>query len=102
MSNGTYDFGGGLVFPQGPASWLDTHLTSTQMAPFFPSAGAGPKITTKFRAKVFSFADVVVNGDSLTLYQISEPLQSKSSATSSNPAPYGLDFFGKPLNDPVP
>ncbi|HYK58805.1 MAG TPA: metallophosphoesterase [Bryobacteraceae bacterium] len=25
MSNGTYDFGGGLVFPQGPSSWLDTH-----------------------------------------------------------------------------
>jgi hypothetical protein len=45
------------------------------MAPFFPNAGAGPKITMKFRAKVFSFADVVVSGSVLTLYQVTEPLQ---------------------------
>src|SRR5262249_18326289 len=78
-ATGTYDFGGGLVFPQGPASWLDTKLTTTQMAPFFPNAGAGPKITMKFKAKVFSFADIVVNGNALTLYQITEPLQATSS-----------------------
>jgi hypothetical protein len=98
----TFDFGGGLVLPQGPASWLDTHLTTTQMAPFFPNAGAGQKITMKFKAKIFSFADVVVNNNSLTLYQISEPLLSTSSATTPNPAPYGMDFFGNPINDPVP
>ena len=98
----TFDFGGGLVLPQGPASWLDTHLTTTQMAPFFPNAGTGPKITMKFKAKIFSFADVVVNNNSLTLYQISEPLQATSSATSANPAPYGIDFFGNAVNDPVP
>jgi uncharacterized repeat protein (TIGR01451 family) len=101
-ATGSYDFGAGLVFPQGPSSWLDTHLTTTQMSPFFPNAGTGPKITMKFKAKIFSFADVVVNNNSLTLYQISEPLQSTSSATSSNPNPYGTDFFGKPINDPVP
>jgi uncharacterized repeat protein (TIGR01451 family) len=98
----TYDFGGGLVLPQGPASWLDTHLTTTQMAAFFPNAGAGQKITMKFKAKIFSFADVVVNNNSLTLYQISEPLLSTSSATAANPTPYGVDFFGNPINDPVP
>jgi len=102
MATGTFDFGGGLVFPQGPSSWLDTHLTTTQMSRFFPNAGTGPKITMKFKAKIFSFADVVVNNNSLTLYQISEPLQSTSSATSSDPNPYGADFFGKPINDPVP
>jgi len=101
-ATGTFDFGGGLVFPQGPASWLNTNLTTTQMAPFFPNAGAGQKVTMKFRAKVFSFADVVVNGNSLTLYQISEPLQNSSSATASNPAPFGMNFFGRPLNDPIP
>jgi len=102
MSNGTYDFGGGLVFPQGPSSWLDTYLTTTQMAPFFPNAGAGPKITMKFKAKIFSFADVVVNNNSLTLLQISEPLQSTSSASPSNPYPYGADFFGAAINDQAP
>jgi len=102
VASGSYDFGGGLVFPQGPASWLDTHLTTTQMAPFFPKAGAGPKVTQKFKAKIFSFADVVVNDNSLTLYQISEPLLSTSSGTASNPYPYGADFFGKPINDPQP
>src|SRR5215471_19989004 len=98
MSNGTYDFGGGLA----PSSWLDTHLTTTQMTPFFPNAGAGPKITMKFKAKIFSFADVVVSGNSLTLYQISEPLLSTSSASAANSYPYGMDFFGKAINDPVP
>jgi hypothetical protein len=71
------------------------------MAPFFPNAGAGPKITMKFKAKIFSFADVVVNNNSLTLLQISEPLQSTSSASPSNPYPYGADFFGAAINDPA-
>jgi uncharacterized repeat protein (TIGR01451 family) len=71
------------------------------MAPFFPNAGAGPKITMKFKAKIFSFADIVVNGNALTLYQITEPLQATSSASATNPAPFGTDFFGKPLNDPI-
>jgi hypothetical protein len=101
-ATGTFDFGGGMVFPQGPNSWLDTNLTTTQMAPFFPNAGAGQKITMKFRAKVFSFADVVVNGNSLTLYQITEPLTGASSGSVSNPAPFGMNFAGKPLNDPIP
>ena len=69
------------------------------MAPFFPNAGAGPKITMKFKAKIFSFADVVVNNNSLTLLQISEPLQSTPSASPSNPYPYGADFFGAAIND---
>ena len=56
----------------------------------------------KFKAKIFSFADVVLNNNSLTLYQISEPLQSTSSASPSNPYPFGADFFGAPINDPVP
>jgi len=38
----------------------------------------------------------------LTLYQISEPLQSKSSATTANPAPFGTDVNGNPVNDPIP
>ena len=62
----------------------------------------GPKITTKFKSKVFSFGHVLVNGSDLTLYQISEPLSGSSSATTSEPAPYGTDINGKPLNDPIP
>lgn len=93
---------GGVNFAKGPASWLDTHLTDNEMSPVLPGAGSGPKITTKFKAKVFSFADIVVRGNRLTLYQISEPLQSSSSASPSNPAPFGTDVNGTPLNDPIP
>src|SRR5260370_26601401 len=58
--------------PNGPSSWLDTHLTNTAMTTFLPTAGSGMKITTKFKAKVFSFADIVVDGNQLTLRQRSE------------------------------
>ncbi|HVH60918.1 MAG TPA: metallophosphoesterase family protein, partial [Candidatus Sulfotelmatobacter sp.] len=100
-ATGTFSLGG-INFAKGPASWLDTHLTDNEMSPVLPGAGTGPKITTKFKAKVFSFADVVVRGNRLTLYQISEPLQSSSSASASNPAPFGTDVNGTPLNDPIP
>ena len=89
-------------FPNGPASWLDTNLTSAAFSPVLTGAGNGPKITAKFKAKVFSFADVIVRGNKLTLYQITEPLTSSSSATPSNPAPFGTDVNGTPLNDPIP
>jgi hypothetical protein len=92
----------GFTFPNGPASWLDTNLTSAAFSPVLPGAGNGPKITAKFKAKVFSFADVVVRDNKLTLYQITEPLTSSSSATASNPAPFGTDVNGSPLNDPIP
>jgi uncharacterized repeat protein (TIGR01451 family) len=92
----------GFTFPNGPASWLDTNLTSAAFSPVLPGAGNGPKITAKFKAKVFSFADVIVRGNQLTLYQITEPLTSSSSATASNPAPFGTDVNGTPLNDPIP
>jgi Calcineurin-like phosphoesterase/Domain of unknown function DUF11/Purple acid Phosphatase, N-terminal domain len=94
--------GSPALFPNGPASWLDTNLTSAAFSPALPGAGSGPKITAKFKAKVFSFADVIVNGNKLTLYQITEPLTSVSSATPSNPAPFGTDVNGDPLNDPIP
>lgn len=100
-ATGTFSLGG-INFAKGPASWLDTHLTDNEMSPVLPGAGTGPKITTKFKAKVFSFADIVVRGNRLTLYQISEPLQSSSSASPSNPAPFGTDVNGTPLNDPIP
>jgi len=92
----------GFTFPNGPASWLDTNLTNAAFSPVLPGAGSGPKITAKFKAKVFSFADVIVNDNVLTLYQITEPLTSSSSATASNPAPFGTDVNGSPLNDPIP
>jgi hypothetical protein len=93
---------GTFMFPNGPASWLDTNLTSISMSPVFSAAGSGPKITEKFKAKVFSFADVIVRDNKLTLYQITEPLTSSSSATASNPAPFGTDVNGNPMNDPIP
>ena len=93
---------GTFMFPNGPASWLDTNLTSISMSPVFPAAGSGPKITTRFKSKVFSFADLVVRDNKLTLYQISEPLLPTSSATGMNPAPFGTDVNGKPVNDPIP
>ena len=92
----------GFTFPNGPASWLDTNLTSAAFSPVLPGAGNRPKITAKFKAKVFSFADVIVKGNKLTLYQITEPLTPSSSATASNPAPFGTDVNGTPLNDPIP
>ena len=91
-----------VSFPNGPMSWLDTNLTNTAMTPFLPSAGSGPKITARFKAKVFSFANVVVDSNELTLYQISEPLTNSSSASPTNPAPFGTDINGHPLNDPIP
>ena len=91
-----------LTFVNGPAAWLDTHLTDNEMSPVLPGAGTGPKITTRFKSKVFSFGDVVVRGNQLTLYQISEPLLVTSSATAANPAPFGTDVNGVPLNDPIP
>ena len=92
----------GFTFPNGPASWLDTNLTSAAFSPVLTGAGSGPKITAKFKAKVFSFADVIVRGNKLTLYQITEPLTSSSSATPGAPAPFGTDVNGTPLNDPIP
>jgi hypothetical protein len=95
---------GPFAFANGPAAWLDTHLTDNEMSAIsgLSAAGTGPKITTKFKSKVFSFADVLVSGNKLTLYQISEPLQSTSSATAANPAPFGTDVNGTPVNDPIP
>jgi uncharacterized repeat protein (TIGR01451 family) len=101
-ATGTFVDEPGLTVPQGPASWLDTNLTNPEMINFFPKAGQGTKITAKFKSKIFSFGDVVVDHNKLTLYQISEPLQTTSSATSADPAPYGTDINGQPLNDPIP
>ena len=101
-ATGTFTDEPGLTVPQGPASWLDTNLTNPEMVNFLPNAGTGPKIAVKLKSKVFSFGDVVVRGNKLTLYQISEPLQSTSSATAADPAPYGTDINGQPLNDPIP
>lgn len=101
-ATGTFVDEPGLTVPQGPASWLDTNLTNPEMINFFPNAGQGTKITARFKAKIFSFGDVQVDRNKLTLYQISEPLQATSSATSADPAPYGTDINGKPLNDPIP
>jgi uncharacterized repeat protein (TIGR01451 family) len=101
-ATGTFVDTPGLTVPQGPASWLDTNLTNPEMINFFPNAGAGTKITKVFKSKVFSFGDVVVDRNKLTLYQISEPLQSSSSATPADPAPFGTDINGKPVNDPIP
>jgi hypothetical protein len=101
-ATGTFVAGNGQAYPQGPASWLDTHMTAAEMDPAVPGAGQGPKITVLFKAKVFSFGHVVVEGNKLTHYQISEPLLPTSSATTVTPAPYGLDYYGKPINDPIP
>ena len=101
-ATGTFVAAPGLTVPQGPASWLDTNLTNPEMSNFLPKAGTGTKITARFKAKVFSFGDVVVDRNKLTLYQISEPLQSTSSATAANPAPFGTDSHDAPLHDPIP
>jgi len=71
------------------------------MGAFVPNAGSGPKITVNFKARVFSFGHVVVDGSKLTLYQITEPLSANSSAAPGNPAPNGVDFYGNALNDPL-
>jgi hypothetical protein len=92
----------GVTITQGPADWLDTNLTNAEMGQFYSNAGAGPKITTKFKSKVFSFGHVLVNNNTFTLWQITEPLLATSSATTAKPAPYGTDIHGKPLNDPIP
>lgn len=101
-ATGTFTDEPGLVVPQGPASWLDTNLTNPEMVNFLPNAGQGEKIAVKLKAKIFSFGDVVVDHNKLTLFQISEPLQATSSATSADPAPFGTDINGQPLNDPIP
>jgi len=90
------------TYPNGANSWLDTNLTNTAMTNFFQKAGSGTKITARFKAKVFSFADIVVDDNELTLYQISEPLSNTSSATAANPYPFGTDINGNRLNDPIP
>jgi hypothetical protein len=89
-------------FLKGVPSFLDTSLSDDAMKAFLPNAGTGPKITARFKSKIFSFAHVVVEGNELTLYQISEPLGTTSSATVDQPAPFGRDFFGSALNDPIP
>jgi uncharacterized repeat protein (TIGR01451 family) len=89
-------------FVQGVASFLDTSLTDDAMKVFLGNPGSGPKITARFKSKVFSFAHIKVDDNIMTLYQISEPLLSTSSATPSNPAPFGTDYRGIPLNDPIP
>jgi len=89
-------------FFQGIRSFLDTSLTDDAMKAFASNAGAGAKITAKFKSKVFSFAHVIVDDNVLTLYQISEPLGNTSSASDLNPAPFGTDYLGMPVNDPIP
>jgi hypothetical protein len=101
-ATGTFTDEPGLTVPQGPAAWLDTNLTNPEMVNFLPNAGQGKKITAKFKSKVFSFGDVLVNDNQFTLFQITEPLQPTSSATPTDPAPYGTDINGQPLNDPIP
>ena len=101
-ATGTFTDKPGLTVPQGPASWLDTNLTNDEMASFLPNAGQGQKISARFKSKVFSFGHVAVADNKLTLFQISEPLQSTSSGTPANPAPFGTDISGHPLNDPIP
>jgi uncharacterized repeat protein (TIGR01451 family) len=101
-ATGTFTDEPGLTIPQGPASWLDTNLSNPEMINFLPNAGQGQKITARLKSKVFSFGDVLVDRNKLTLFQISEPLQATSSATSADPAPFGTDINGQPVNDPIP
>jgi uncharacterized repeat protein (TIGR01451 family) len=89
-------------FQQGAASLLDTSLTADAMKVFLPNPGSGTKITTRFKSKIFSFAHVTVDDNTLKLLQISEPLGPTSSATAQNPAPFGTDYTGAPVNDPLP
>src|SRR5262249_61084435 len=89
-------------FLKGVPSFLDTSLSDDAMKAFLPNAGSGPKITARFKSKLFSFAHVVVEDNELTLYQITEPLGATSSATPQQPAPFGTDYRGRPLNEPIP
>jgi uncharacterized repeat protein (TIGR01451 family) len=89
-------------FLEGVPSLLDTSLTDDAMKAFLSSPGGDTKITAKFKSKVFSFAHVTVDDNVLRLYQISEPLGQTSSATAQHPAPYGTDYTGARLNDPIP
>ncbi len=93
---------GGNSYPQGPESWLDTHLTNVEMASFDPGAGKGPKITVKFKAKVFSFGHIVVNGNKLTHYQISEPLLRRRRLRAPTRPLTGSTITAMPLKDPIP
>ena len=90
------------AFKNGTSSWLDTSMTDDAMKAFLPGAGSGTPITVRFKSKLFSFAHITVDDNQLTLYQISEPLSAASSATVSNPAPFGRDYRGMPVNDPLP
>jgi hypothetical protein len=90
------------AFKNGASSWLDTSMTDDAMKAFLPGAGTGTPITVRFKSKLFSFAHIAVDDNQLTLYQISEPLSATSSATASNPAPFGRDYRGMPVNDPLP
>src|SRR5262249_34073 len=90
------------TFKDGAPSWLDTSMTDAAMKAFLPGAGPGPPITVKFKSKLFSFAHITVDDNQLPLYQISEPLSAPSPATASNPEPFGRDYRGMPVNDPLP
>jgi uncharacterized repeat protein (TIGR01451 family) len=92
----------GLTVPQGPGDWLDTNLTNREMVTNFPNAGTGQKITKLFKSKIYSFGHVLVDNNSFMLYQITEPLLATSSATAGTPAPYGRDYAGQRLDDPIP
>jgi calcineurin-like phosphoesterase family protein len=99
----TQTIGGHPVdFLQGVPALLDTSLSDDGMKLFLPNAGTGPKITARFKSKLFSFAHIVVDENELTLYQISEPLGNTSSASAQHPAPFGTDYRGRPVNDPIP
>jgi uncharacterized repeat protein (TIGR01451 family) len=89
-------------FLQGVASLADTSLTDDAMKAFLPNPGSGTKITARFKSKVFSFAHVTVDDNVLRLRQISEPLGQTSSASAQNPAPFGTDYTGASVNDPLP
>jgi hypothetical protein len=89
-------------FLQGAPAFLDSSLSDDAMKVFLPNAGTGPKITARFKSKLFSFAHIVVDDNVLTLYQISEPLGTTSSANVKQPAPFGTDYQGRPVNDPIP
>jgi uncharacterized repeat protein (TIGR01451 family) len=96
-ATGLFTVAPGFTVNQGPADWLDTFLTNLEMVNIVPTAGQGAqKITTKFKSKLFSFGDVQVNGNSMTLYQISEPLQS-----GVHSGLYGTDVNGNSVNDPI-
>jgi hypothetical protein len=77
-------------------------MTDDAMKAFLPGAGTGTPITVRFKSRLFSFAHITVDDNQLTLYQISEPLSARSSANASNPAPFGRDYRGTPVNDPLP